>query len=311
MRRGLVLGCGGPIGFAWTAIALDALEQALGWDVRTAEIIQGTSAGAEMAALLGAGVSAAEIVRDLDDVASGKPPHDDTPLTRRLRRDPVAHPPIPWPWLPNHRMAIAGLRGQLHWLAMAASLAPRGRADSGFLRDLGAGLFPDNTTPSGDLRFMAADNATGALVTLPGSAGRIGDSIAASWAIPGWFPPVQIQGRSLIDGGTVSPTSAHLLVDEGLDEVIIVAPMSTHGGAPARGLAHAERILRRPMTQRVDEEQQLLEARGIRVIRIEPTSAELDSMGANFMDVRRRAATLKAARAHLPTAINKQLSEQP
>lgn len=205
MRRGLVLGCGGPIGFAWTAIALDTLEQALGWDARTAGIIQGTSAGAEMAALLGAGVSTAQIVRDLDDVASGRPPYGDTPLTRRLRRDPVAHPPIPWPWLPNHRMAIAGLRGQLHWLAMAASLAPRGRADSGFLKDLGEGLFPGNATPAGDLRFMAADNTTGDLVTLHGSAGHIGDSIAASWAIPGWFPPVRIQGRSLIDGGTISP----------------------------------------------------------------------------------------------------------
>lgn len=65
------------------------------------------------------------------------------------------------------------------------------------------------------------------------------------------------------------------------------------------------------MTQRVDEEQQLLQARGIRAIRIEPGPAELGSMGANFMDIRRRRATLEAARVHLPATINKQFSEQP
>jgi len=31
MRRGLVLGCGGPVGFAWTAVALGLVEEALGW----------------------------------------------------------------------------------------------------------------------------------------------------------------------------------------------------------------------------------------------------------------------------------------
>jgi NTE family protein len=39
-----------------------------------------------------------------------------------------------------------------------------------------------------------------------------------------------------------------------------------------------------------------LEAAGTRVIRVEPTAADLDAMGANFMDLRRRAATLASAR---------------
>ncbi|HNA97968.1 MAG TPA: patatin-like phospholipase family protein [Marmoricola sp.] len=310
MRRGLVLGCGGPIGFAWTAIALQELELALDWDARESTIIQGTSAGAEMAALLGAGVSVQQIVRDLDDVASGRPAYGDTPLTRRLRRDPAAIPPLPWPWFPGTQLALSGLKGNLDGLAGLAGLLPTGRGNANFLRDLGNGLYPDRARPKGDVRFMAADLRTGELVALTGDNAPIGDAIAASWAIPGWFPPVRIHGRQLLDGGTVSPTAAHLLANEDLDEVLIVAPMSTHGGAPASGVARAERFLRGPMTSRVNREQAQLEKAGHRVVRIEPTVAELDAMGANFMSVRRRAATLSAARKHVPNTIAAHLQGQ-
>ena len=312
MRRGLVLGCGGPIGFAWSAIALEELERALGWDVREAEVIQGTSAGAELAALLGAGVSVAEIVRELDEVTSASPSSGQTPLAQRLRRDPSALPPLPWPSFPQHRLAWSAVRRRVDVMAGLAGLLPWGRGDASFLTDLGAGLFPDGSWPSSKIRLMAADIATGELIALDGSQADVsmGQALAASWAIPGWFTPVQIGARTLIDGGTVSPTSAHLLSNHGLDEVYIVAPMSTHGGAPASGLAHAERLLRRPMTQRVDREQGLLEDRGIKVFRIEPGVEELQAMGPNFMDTRARSGTLLAARQQLPIRIQTQLETQ-
>lgn len=313
MRRGLVLGCGGPVGFAWSAIALDELERALGWDVREAAVIQGTSAGAELAALLGAGVSVAEIVRELDEVTLESPGNGQTPLARRLRRDPSALPPLPWPSFPQHRLTWFGVRRRVDTLAGLAGLLPRGRGDASFLTDLGDDLFPDGSWPSSKIRFMGADLATGELIALDANQAdvSVGQAIAASWAIPGWFPPVQIGARTLIDGGTVSPTSAHLLSNHGLDEVYIVAPMSTHGCAPARGLAHAERLLRRPMTKRVDREQGLLEDHGIKVVRIEPGVEELQAMGPNFMDTRARSDTLLAARQQLPARIQTQLETKP
>ena len=74
-RRGLAIGCGGTLGFAWTAIALQAVERELGWDARTAEVLVGTSAGSEMVALLGSGRSVAEIAADLGSPAPGiRPP---------------------------------------------------------------------------------------------------------------------------------------------------------------------------------------------------------------------------------------------
>lgn len=60
-RIGLVLGAGGATGGAFHAGVLAALEEATGWDPRTAELILGTSAGSITAAMLRAGLSGADI----------------------------------------------------------------------------------------------------------------------------------------------------------------------------------------------------------------------------------------------------------
>ncbi|MCZ7678960.1 MAG: hypothetical protein M5U28_09490 [Sandaracinaceae bacterium] len=74
-RVTLVLGAGGPVGHAFHAGLLRALSQALGWDPREAELVLGTSAGAQVGALLRAGMSA----DDLAARAAGEP------LTPRAR----------------------------------------------------------------------------------------------------------------------------------------------------------------------------------------------------------------------------------
>src|SRR3954454_19354260 len=56
-RRGLVLGAGGVLGAAWMVGALRALEEATGWDPRTAEGVVGTSAGSLLTACVTLGVS--------------------------------------------------------------------------------------------------------------------------------------------------------------------------------------------------------------------------------------------------------------
>ena len=58
-KTGLVLGCGGVAGAAWSIATLDALERTLAWDARRADVLIGTSAGAVLAALLGANVPVA------------------------------------------------------------------------------------------------------------------------------------------------------------------------------------------------------------------------------------------------------------
>ncbi|WP_207899042.1 patatin-like phospholipase family protein, partial [Amycolatopsis pittospori] len=71
--RALVLGCGGTLGFAWTAAVLDALHTRSGWDPRTADVLVGTSAGAEAVAMLGAGIPAKAILGALAETPDGDP----------------------------------------------------------------------------------------------------------------------------------------------------------------------------------------------------------------------------------------------
>ncbi|MDO7868019.1 patatin-like phospholipase family protein [Nocardioides jiangxiensis] len=305
-RRGVVLGCGGTLGFAWSAVALAGLEQTLDWDVRTAEVLVGTSAGAEMAAALGSGRSTAQVLAALDGEPGAEPV-----LAAHLAIHPGMVPPVPAPALPRPRAVAAGVR-RGDPLAALAGLAPRGRGDATWLRDFGDALAgPDGWVAHPATWLVAADAGTGERVAFgsPGApTATLGEAIAASWGIPGWFPPVPIAGRRYLDGGAVSTGSADLLARLGLDEVVVIAPMTTAGGLPARGLARAERLLRSPMTKVLDREVALLEQQGTRVIRIEPGATELAAMGPNFMDLRRVPATLAAARAAVPVTIERALA---
>ncbi|WP_183096175.1 patatin-like phospholipase family protein [Nocardioides stalactiti] len=300
-RRGLAIGCGGTLGFAWTVVALRALEQQLGWDARTADVMIGTSAGSEIVAALGSG----RTPQDLIDALEQKPGVDPV-LAAHAAEHPGAMPPIPAPVLPALGLVRAGLARKSPYNAMAG-LLPKGRGDATWLREYGDGLAgPDGWTTHPATWIVAADIANGERVAF-GSPGApkagLGEAVAASWGIPGWFPPVEIAGRRFLDGGAISSVSADLLVDEDLDEVIVVAPMTSEGGAPATGLSRVERILRSQMTAGLDQEVAALRAAGVRVVRVEPGPAELDAMGPNFMDLARREATLAAARAHVPARV--------
>lgn len=286
--RALAIGCGGTLGFAWTAAALDAVEQALGWDARTADVLVGTSAGSEIVAALGSGRRPREL------------------LAAEIADHPGHLPPRPALGMPGLGLVRTGLRNRSAYTALAG-LLPRGRGDATWLREYGDSLASaDGWTDHPNTWIVAADSATGERVAFgsPGApAARLGDAIAASWAIPGWFPPVDIAGRSYFDGGSVSSVSADLLLGHDVDEVVILAPMTSEGGAPGRGLSRIERVLRSQMTRGLDREVEQLRAAGIRVIRVEPGPDDLAAMGPNFMDLSRRAATLATARRTAPARV--------
>jgi NTE family protein len=122
------------------------------------------------------------------------------------------------------------------------------------------------------------------------------DAVRASWAIPGWFPPVSIAGRRFADGGVVSPASADLALTAGLDldEIVIIAPMASAGPVPPAGpLDRLERLSRRAMSATLAAEIQTLRAAGVPVNSITPDAGDLAVMGPNFMDPRRRLAALE------------------
>lgn len=61
------------------------------------------------------------------------------------------------------------------------------------------------------------------------------------------------------------------------------------------------------MTRRVDREVARLRAAGARVSRIEPTRADLDAMGANFMDAARLDDVRSTARRNAPSLVTRRL----
>ncbi|GAB4001512.1 patatin-like phospholipase family protein [Nocardioides ultimimeridianus] len=304
-RRALAIGCGGTLGFAWTAVALREIERRLDWDARTASVLVGTSAGAEIVAALGSGRTPQDLLDALDGV-----PGADPVLARHVAAHPGHLPPVPFPALPALGLVRAGLARRSAY-STVAGLLPRGRGDATWLREYGAALAgPDGWTTHPATWLVAADAASGQRVAFgspDAPPAALGDAVAASWGIPGWFPPVAIGGRRYVDGGSVSSVSADLLlahpIGRDLDEVVVVAPMTTAGGVPARGADRLERILRTRMTAGLDREVARLRAAGIRVIRVEPGPEELAAMGPNFMDLRRREATLAAARTALPARV--------
>ena len=113
--------------------------------------------------------------------------------------------------------------------------------------------------------------------------------MVASCAIPGWFEPVTIAGRRYVDGGTWSATNADLLVDAGLDELFIVAPMvSLRYDDPADVRARMERRVRVAVTRRCLAEARLVQTAGTAVTVIGPGPRELELMGYNLMAPSRR-----------------------
>ena len=77
-------------------------------------------------------------------------------------------------------------------------------------------------------RAVAADLETGEMVVLKG--GRLADAARASMSVPGAFPPIELNGRLLIDGGIVRNVPVDIVREMGADIIICVdvdKPMAT------------------------------------------------------------------------------------
>jgi NTE family protein len=280
---------------AWSVAVLRELELAWEWDARRAEVIVGTSAGAELACLLGAGVA----VADLHRAQHGDP---DAPawLAGHLRADPGRVPPRPAVRLGSSGLLIRALSGRAPLLAGLTGALPVGRGDPAWLSELARTATGGGAWVAHPCTWLvAADFDTGERVAFgaPGAPpASIEQALRASWALPGWLPPVAIGGRRFVDGGILSPASADLVASLGLDEVVVLAPMaSSDPGRPVGLLAAAERLVRRRMTHVLDGECAAVLESGARLHRFEPVGRDLAVMGGNFMDARRRARTLMSA----------------
>lgn len=293
---GLVLGAGGVVGSAFHAGVLAALAAETGWDPRDADLVVGTSAGANTAATLRAGLSAADHLARIDGSELSR---DGRRLTERIRT-PFA---VDGPETPRRRRPAApGLvaaavhpRSGLRPVLALAGVLPRGTRSTAALAER-ARQVHDTPWPSDPTWICAVELRSGRRVVFGRDDAPIDDLgavVAASSAVPGFFAPVPIGGREYIDGGVHSPTNVDLVAGCGFDAVVVSSPMSAAPGTGARRRLgpsrtwHA-RTLRRELASL---------PRTVTTLVVEPTADVLAAVGTDTMDGGRSAAVAESAYA--------------
>lgn len=299
-RLGVVLGGGGVLGAAWMIATLRAYEEQTGIDPRTAEVIVGTSAGSTLAAFLGSDLGTETLLNNQRGITGA----DDPDISYDYEHGTGG----PLPPRPRLRPGSGGLirNVALHprrfppMAAMTAFLP----AGVGSLEPLAALIdavvpIPGGWAPHPATWIVAMDYETGKRVVF----GREGaplcsltKAVTASCSIPGWYRPTTIGGRRYVDGGACSPTSLDLLAGRGLDEVLVLAPMCSYEfDAPETVIGKLERAVRKQFTKRLSREIQRVRDSGTAVTVMTPGRVDLEAIGVNVMDHRRRELVLETA----------------
>jgi NTE family protein len=283
-RVGLVLGAGGFGGRAFHAGVLSALEEGLGWDPRSAEVVVGTSAGSQIGTGLRIGLSGSDMAaRIAGERASPEGERvfrrlGETPTLAPAWRDLLRRPQVPGPKLLRrfalHPWATAG--------AFATSFLPVGSLSvqdysKSFRRVLG------DAWPEDALWLCAARFDDGERVVF-GRQGApktdVSTAVAASCAVPWLFAPVEIDGVRYVDGGVASPTNLDLVAGLGLDLAIVISPMSV-ARHPGRAV---DLPLRRLFRLRLGREAAKVRRSGTQVVAFQPAAEEMAALGLNAMD---------------------------
>ena len=209
----VVLSGGGERVVAWQVGVLAGLADS-GFDVRSARVVLGTSAGALVAARAGAADprSAADAV------------------TARAAGPVVLPPPSGAGALFARLTSVwtgagGGAEGRRLVGRLAVDRSPGDEA--GFVAGVAEALPGRRPWPAA-LRVVAMDALAGDRVVLDASSGvPLAVGVAASRAVPVRCPPVTVHGRPHVDGALGSATNADLLLgdvkDGDVDHVLVVA----------------------------------------------------------------------------------------
>ena len=236
-RIGLALAGGGPLGGIYEIGALLALAESLrGVDLNDLEVYVGVSSGGFVAAALANGISPAQMYRLF--IAEGGDDALPPALFLRPALGEFWRRAASLPRLAGTSLA-AFLRDPLHHgalqsFAVLGRAVPTGlfdqRAIHAFLtRLLGAsGRSNDFRRLRRKLLLVATNLDSGASVTFGGAAFDhvpIDKAIAASAALPGLFPPVEIDGEHYVDGALNKTLHASAALDCGVELLLCVNPL--------------------------------------------------------------------------------------
>lgn len=265
-KRALVLGGGGIVGVAWeSGLAAGLFE--CGVDLREVDVVVGTSAGAIVGAQLAAG-----FLPHLPRERTVPPPPADQPAVDRASLD----------------LTLLGSVFRI-WGAMERSnleqIAAIGKLTASMPRDAqkhwaahvsyGVGI---ERWPERPLLVNVVDTATGVRRTIDRHCGLdLHPVVAASSAVPGMFPPVELERTLYMDGQVHSSTNADVLLPFAPEQVWIAMPTNKVTG---QGIGpHAENML--------ELEVAALRAAGSKVSVRMPQPEDAARLGKNLMDGKR------------------------
>ena len=267
-NHALVLGGGGVAGIAWTTGLLFGLSEH-GVDLRTADLVVGTSAGSAVAAQLGSTLSLKELFdRQVDPAQQTRELAPNAQLFELFERALQAANSLP--------DRTGHIRHIGRWALEAPTVTEEER------RSVIKERLPSHAWPNGMLLIVAVDTETGETKIFDRITGTsLVDAVSASCAVPGIWPPVTINGRRYMDGGVRSSDNADLAL--GYAHTVIVSPMGT-----ARPEVTGETL---------EQQVQTLKSAGGRTYLVEPDETSKSAIGLNPLAPETRGPAAKAGRS--------------
>ena len=235
---GLALAGGGPEGAVWEIGALYALDEALvGAKLGELDVYVGVSAGAFLVANLANGLTPAQMCRAIVKHEPGEHPFKPEtffmPALGELARRGASVPLLAAQALAEFASNPAD-RSLLDSMTRLARALPVGVFDNEpirqYLRTIYTmkGRSDDFRTLARKLFVVAADLDRGVPVVF-GSPGfdhvPISRAIQASSALPGLYPPVEIDGRRYVDGVLLKTLHASVALDAGAKLLFAINPI--------------------------------------------------------------------------------------
>lgn len=253
--KSLVLGGGGIAGLGWLAGLISGFCEK-GVDLRDADRMFGTSAGAATAAQLRSSQSIDTLFARQSDPALIA---DEAPPSMAGLAEAFALYP-----------AILALADHSERMAAIGEMARRAKtADPEVRRVMIERRLSSHNWPEAHLAILAFDIDSGRLVAFDRTSGvALVDAVSASCAVPGVWPTVFIGAREFMDGGVYSADNAQFA--SGSDRVVIASPLGDMHSF-AQGYRLSDQVAQ-------------LEAAGSKVMIICPNDAARAAMGPNPLD---------------------------
>lgn len=267
-QQALVLGGGGVAGIAWMTGLLTGLADA-GDDVTGADLIIGTSAGANVAAQLGSGLPLPDLFARQSD-----PALQSSELAAELD---VAKMVTEVATYMRGATSPVEIQRRIGAYALAAVTVPEAAR-----RAVIESRLPSRDWPERRIQLTAVDAATGELAIFDAQSGvSLIDAVAASCAVPGVWPPVTIGSSRYVDGGVRSSDNADLAT--GFGRITVISPLGLESPIPS--LLPLREVVTR------------LRAEGSLVTVIVPDAGSAAAIGTNALDPATRTPASHAGRA--------------